>query len=31
MPDLELAGPTEWKPETFGIWGPAHLPVSWTP
>jgi cytochrome P450 len=31
MPDLELAGPVEWKPETFGIWGPASLPVRWTP
>ncbi len=30
MPDLRLAGPVEWKPETFGIWGPARLPVSWT-
>lgn len=29
MPDLELAGPVEWKPETFGIWGPARLPVCW--
>jgi cytochrome P450 len=31
MPDLHLAGPVEWKPETFGIWGPARLPVAWTP
>jgi cytochrome P450 len=31
MPDLRVAGPVEWKPETFGIWGPAHLPVRWTP
>ncbi len=31
MPDLRLAGPVEWKPETFGIWGPARLPVAWTP
>jgi cytochrome P450 len=28
-PSLELAGPVTWKPETFGIWGPAHLPVRW--
>ena len=31
FPDLALAGPVEWKPETFGIWGPARLPVRWTP
>ncbi len=31
MPDLRLDGPVEWKPETFGIWGPAKLPVAWTP
>ncbi len=31
FPDLELAGPVTWKPETFGIWGPAHLPIRWTP
>jgi len=29
MPNLELAGPVEWKPENFGIWGPARLPVRW--
>jgi cytochrome P450 len=29
MPDLALDGPVEWKPETFGIWGPARLPVRW--
>lgn len=29
MPDLALGGPIEWKPETFGIWGPARLPVRW--
>ncbi len=29
MPDLELDGPTAWKPERFGIWGPARLPVRW--
>ena len=26
---LELAGEIEWKPENFGIWGPARLPVRW--
>lgn len=31
LPDLELAGPITWKPETFGIWGPGHLPIRWTP
>jgi cytochrome P450 len=31
MPDLRLDGPVEWKPESFGIWGPAKLPVAWTP
>jgi cytochrome P450 len=29
MPALALAGPVEWKPEQFGIWGPARLPVRW--
>ncbi len=29
FPDLAPAGPVEWKPETFGIWGPSHLPVRW--
>jgi cytochrome P450 len=27
MPGLALNGPLEWKPATFGIWGPARLPV----
>ncbi len=30
FPDLALDGAVEWKPETFGIWGPARLPVRWT-
>jgi cytochrome P450 len=29
LPTLELAGPVTWKPEEFGIWGPATLPVRW--
>ena len=29
MPGLALAGTVEWKPENFGIWGPARLPVRW--
>jgi cytochrome P450 len=31
MPDLELDGPVEWKPSTVGIWGPARLPLRFTP
>ena len=29
LPNLVPAGPVEWKPDTFGIWGPAKLPVRW--
>jgi cytochrome P450 len=29
MAGLTLDGPVEWKPATFGIWGPARLPVRW--
>ncbi len=29
LPGLELDGTIEWKPETFGIWGPASLPLRW--
>lgn len=29
MPRLAMAGTVEWKPETFGIWGPARLPLRW--
>jgi len=25
--DLQLDAPVEWKPSTFGIWGPARLPL----
>jgi cytochrome P450 len=31
MPDLSRAGAVEWKPSTFGIWGPARLPLRFTP
>jgi cytochrome P450 len=31
MPNLSLAGPIEWKPDTFGIWGPAKLPPRFDP
>jgi len=30
FPNLELAGPVAWKPDNFGIWGPASLPVRWS-
>ena len=30
MPDLVLDGPTRWKPEGVGIFGPEHLPVKFT-
>ncbi len=28
MPGLARRGDIEWKPSTFGIWGPARLPLS---
>ena len=28
MADLRLEAPVEWKPPTFGIWGPARLPLG---
>ena len=31
MPDLALDGEVEWKPPTVGIWGPAVLPLRFTP
>ena len=31
MPDVHLTGPIEWKPQTVGIWGPASLPLAFTP
>jgi cytochrome P450 len=31
MPDARLDGPIEWKPPTVGIWGPARLPLRFTP
>jgi len=31
MVDLTTDGPIEWKPTTFGIWGPARLPLAFTP
>ena len=31
MPGLARNGPIEWKPSTFGIWGPAKLPLRFEP
>ena len=31
MPELAVDGAIEWKPETVGIWGPARLPLRFTP
>jgi len=31
MPELATDGPVGWKPTTFGIWGPARLPLRFTP
>jgi len=31
MPGARLDGSIEWKPDTFGIWGPSRLPLAWNP
>jgi len=31
MPDIELDGAIEWKAANIGIWGPAKLPLRFTP
>jgi cytochrome P450 len=31
MPGLARNGEIEWKPSTFGIWGPARLPLRFDP
>ncbi len=31
LPDLRLDGTIEWKPDTVGIWGPAKLPLAFSP
>ncbi len=31
MPNLAVDGAIEWKPPTTGIFGPAHLPVTFSP
>jgi cytochrome P450 len=31
MPDIEIDGEVEWKAANIGIWGPARLPLRFTP
>ena len=31
MPDAQVDGEIEWKPALVGIWGPARLPLKFTP
>ena len=31
LPGLIVDGAIEWKPNTVGIWGPARLPLVYTP
>jgi cytochrome P450 len=31
LPDLRLDGEVTWKPAGVGIWGPARLPLAFTP
>jgi cytochrome P450 len=31
MPNLRLDGPTTWKPDGVGIFGPAHMPIRFDP
>ncbi len=31
MPDLKIDGAITWKPSNVGIFGPEHLPVTFTP
>jgi cytochrome P450 len=31
MPDLMVDGRITWKPQSVGIWGPEHLPLTFTP
>jgi cytochrome P450 len=31
LPDLTVDGPITWKPNAVGIFGPEHLPVTFTP
>jgi cytochrome P450 len=31
LPDLAVDGEIDWKPNTVGIWGPARMPLTFTP
>ncbi len=31
LPDLAVDGEIEWKPSFVGIWGPARMPLTFTP
>jgi len=31
MPNLQMDGPTTWKPEGVGIFGPASMPITFDP
>jgi cytochrome P450 len=31
LPNLRLDGPTTWKPEGVGIFGPASMPITFDP
>ena len=31
MPDMHVDGEIEWKPSSIGIWGPAKLPLRFSP
>jgi cytochrome P450 len=31
LPNVRLDGPTEWKPDGVGIFGPAHMPIAFDP
>jgi len=31
LPDLGVDGEIEWKPNFVGIWGPARMPLTFTP
>lgn len=31
LPNVRLDGPTEWKPDGVGIFGPAHMPITFDP
>ena len=31
MPNLQVAGPTEWTPDRVGLVGPSHMTVTFDP